>query len=133
VSFIEFKDIGITVTRLMLGATETDFFERADLTETEIFMKALVWHGKEDIRYDTVSDPEIEDDIKEIKEDGPRPPSLLSGGDPRDRICVPAHVRIGSISTVGRNKISAVNQLKADVASQATIVRLHSFLTSCCR
>ncbi|WP_114951313.1 zinc-dependent alcohol dehydrogenase [Sphingosinicella terrae] len=25
-------------------------------------MKALVWHGKEDIRYDTVPDPEIEDD-----------------------------------------------------------------------
>ena len=25
-------------------------------------MKALVWHGKEDIRYDTVSDPAIEDD-----------------------------------------------------------------------
>jgi threonine dehydrogenase-like Zn-dependent dehydrogenase len=24
-------------------------------------MKALVWHGKEDIRYDTVTDPEIED------------------------------------------------------------------------
>jgi threonine dehydrogenase-like Zn-dependent dehydrogenase len=24
-------------------------------------MKALVWHGKEDIRYDTVSDPEIQD------------------------------------------------------------------------
>jgi threonine dehydrogenase-like Zn-dependent dehydrogenase len=24
-------------------------------------VKALVWHGKEDIRYDTVSDPEIED------------------------------------------------------------------------
>ena len=24
-------------------------------------MKALVWHGKEDIRYDTVSDPQIED------------------------------------------------------------------------
>lgn len=24
-------------------------------------MRALVWHGKEDIRYDTVSDPEIED------------------------------------------------------------------------
>ena len=24
-------------------------------------MKALVWHGKEDIRYDTVSDPEIEE------------------------------------------------------------------------
>ena len=24
-------------------------------------MKALVWHGKEDIRCDTVSDPEIED------------------------------------------------------------------------
>src|SRR5215217_6563207 len=23
-------------------------------------MKALVWHGKEDIRYDTVSDPQIE-------------------------------------------------------------------------
>ena len=23
-------------------------------------MKALVWHGKEDIRYDTVSDPAIE-------------------------------------------------------------------------
>jgi threonine dehydrogenase-like Zn-dependent dehydrogenase len=23
-------------------------------------MKALVWHGKEDVRYDTVSDPEIE-------------------------------------------------------------------------
>jgi threonine dehydrogenase-like Zn-dependent dehydrogenase len=25
-------------------------------------VKALVWHGKEDIRYDTVSDPSIEDD-----------------------------------------------------------------------
>jgi threonine dehydrogenase-like Zn-dependent dehydrogenase len=25
-------------------------------------MKALVWHGKEDIRYDTVTDPEIQDD-----------------------------------------------------------------------
>lgn len=25
-------------------------------------MKALVWHGKEDIRWDTVSDPEIQDD-----------------------------------------------------------------------
>ncbi|MDU3133901.1 MAG: alcohol dehydrogenase, partial [Bradyrhizobium sp.] len=25
-------------------------------------MKALVWHGKEDIRCDTVSDPEIEHD-----------------------------------------------------------------------
>jgi threonine dehydrogenase-like Zn-dependent dehydrogenase len=25
-------------------------------------MKALVWHGKEDVRYDTVTDPEIEDD-----------------------------------------------------------------------
>ena len=25
-------------------------------------MKALVWHGKEDIRHDTVPDPEIEDD-----------------------------------------------------------------------
>ena len=24
-------------------------------------MKALVWHGKEDVRYDTVTDPEIED------------------------------------------------------------------------
>ena len=24
-------------------------------------MKALVWHGKEDIRYDTVSDPPIEE------------------------------------------------------------------------
>nr|MDP8995022.1 hypothetical protein [Pseudomonadota bacterium] len=24
-------------------------------------MKALVWHGKEDIRYETVPDPEIED------------------------------------------------------------------------
>ncbi|MBL7590169.1 alcohol dehydrogenase catalytic domain-containing protein, partial [Escherichia coli] len=24
-------------------------------------MRALVWHGKEDIRCDTVSDPEIED------------------------------------------------------------------------
>lgn len=24
-------------------------------------MKALVWHGKEDIRYDTVTDPEVED------------------------------------------------------------------------
>ena len=26
----------------------------------ETGMKALVWHGKEDIRYDTVSDPAIE-------------------------------------------------------------------------
>jgi hypothetical protein len=25
-------------------------------------MKALVWHGKEDIRYDTVTDPEIQDE-----------------------------------------------------------------------
>src|SRR3954454_19343317 len=24
-------------------------------------MKALVWHGKEDVRYDTVTDPEIQD------------------------------------------------------------------------
>ena len=24
-------------------------------------MKALVWHGKEDIRYDTVTDPQIEE------------------------------------------------------------------------
>lgn len=24
-------------------------------------MKALVWHGKEDIRCDTVTDPEIQD------------------------------------------------------------------------
>ena len=23
-------------------------------------MKALVWHGKEDVRYDTVTDPEID-------------------------------------------------------------------------
>src|SRR5205823_3484850 len=28
---------------------------------TEDHMKALVWHGKEDIRCDTVTDPEIED------------------------------------------------------------------------
>jgi alcohol dehydrogenase-like protein len=30
-------------------------------TTGEQFMRALVWHGKEDIRCDTVSDPEIED------------------------------------------------------------------------
>ena len=29
---------------------------------TEDGMRALVWHGKEDIRCDTVTDPEIEDD-----------------------------------------------------------------------
>jgi threonine dehydrogenase-like Zn-dependent dehydrogenase len=28
---------------------------------TEADLKALVWHGKEDVRYDTVTDPEIED------------------------------------------------------------------------
>ena len=32
----ELKDIGITVTCLMPGATETDFFERADMTDTKV-------------------------------------------------------------------------------------------------
>ena len=32
-------------------------------------MKALVWHGKEDIRCDTVSDPEIEDPATRDRED----------------------------------------------------------------
>ena len=32
----ELKDTGVTVTCLMPGATETDFFERADLTDTKI-------------------------------------------------------------------------------------------------
>ena len=32
----ELKDSGVTVTCLMPGATETDFFERADLTDTKV-------------------------------------------------------------------------------------------------
>jgi short-subunit dehydrogenase len=32
----ELKDTGITVTCLMPGATETDFFERADMTDTKV-------------------------------------------------------------------------------------------------
>ena len=32
----EFKDTGITVTCLMPGATETDFFERADMQDTKV-------------------------------------------------------------------------------------------------
>jgi short-subunit dehydrogenase len=35
----ELKDTGITVTCLMPGATETDFFERADLMDTKIGQK----------------------------------------------------------------------------------------------
>jgi short-subunit dehydrogenase len=30
------KDAGITVTCLMPGATETDFFERADMLDTKV-------------------------------------------------------------------------------------------------
>jgi short-subunit dehydrogenase len=32
----ELKDTGITVTCLMPGATETNFFERADMTDTKV-------------------------------------------------------------------------------------------------
>jgi short-subunit dehydrogenase len=32
----ELKDIGVTVTCLMPGATETEFFERADMMDTEV-------------------------------------------------------------------------------------------------
>ena len=32
----ELKDSGVTVTCLMPGATETDFFERADMTDTKV-------------------------------------------------------------------------------------------------
>ena len=32
----ELKDTGVTVTALLPGATETDFFERADLTDTKV-------------------------------------------------------------------------------------------------
>ncbi len=32
----ELKDTGVTVTCLMPGATETDFFERADMLDTKI-------------------------------------------------------------------------------------------------
>jgi short-subunit dehydrogenase len=32
----ELKDTGVTVTCLMPGATETDFFERADMLDTEV-------------------------------------------------------------------------------------------------
>ena len=32
----ELKDSGITVTCLMPGATETDFFERADMMDTKV-------------------------------------------------------------------------------------------------
>ncbi len=39
----------------------TDFL-RGVVQDAEMGMKALVWHGKEDIRCDTVSDPEIEHD-----------------------------------------------------------------------
>ncbi len=32
----ELKDSGVTVTCLMPGATETDFFERADMMDTKV-------------------------------------------------------------------------------------------------
>ena len=32
----ELKDTGITVTCLMPGATETEFFERADMADTKV-------------------------------------------------------------------------------------------------
>jgi short-subunit dehydrogenase len=32
----ELKDTGVTVTCLMPGATETDFFERADMLDTKV-------------------------------------------------------------------------------------------------
>jgi len=32
----ELKDTGVTVTCLMPGATETDFFERADMMDTKV-------------------------------------------------------------------------------------------------
>ena len=32
----ELKDFGVTVTCLMPGATETDFFERADMLDTKV-------------------------------------------------------------------------------------------------
>ena len=32
----ELKDSGVTVTCLMPGATETDFFERADMLDTKV-------------------------------------------------------------------------------------------------
>ena len=32
----ELKDTGVTVTCLMPGATETEFFERADMTDTKV-------------------------------------------------------------------------------------------------
>lgn len=32
----ELKDSGVTVTCLMPGATETDFFERADMLDTQV-------------------------------------------------------------------------------------------------
>jgi len=38
----ELKDTGVTVTCLMPGATETDFFERADMLDTK------VGHGEKD-------------------------------------------------------------------------------------
>ena len=32
----ELKDTGVTVTALMPGPTDTDFFERADMTDTPV-------------------------------------------------------------------------------------------------
>ena len=32
----ELQDTGVTVTRLMPGATETEFFERADMLDTKV-------------------------------------------------------------------------------------------------
>jgi len=32
----ELKDTGVTVTALMPGPTETEFFERADMTDTKL-------------------------------------------------------------------------------------------------
>src|SRR3712207_9187703 len=45
------------MARMLTGLRRAD---RPPCPHEEIRMKALVWHGKEDIRYDTVSDPEIE-------------------------------------------------------------------------
>ena len=37
----EMQDTGVTVTCLMPGPTETEFFERADMLDTQVFHKPV--------------------------------------------------------------------------------------------
>src|ERR1041385_7954777 len=57
-----FEDAPAAAALSAVGGRATRRRARSQIfAREEQCMKALVWHGKEDIRYDTVSDPAIED------------------------------------------------------------------------